>query len=99
MIYYLNSVVVVNDHRIDKRVQVPASILWWKKKWNHQKLLKHTYFTVRMHSKDLFRMVSYYYIVLYIEYDKKSRKVIFNLSILFSKEGNRRYAMINVLVK
>ena len=31
MIYYLNSVVVVNDHRIDKRVQVPASILWWKK--------------------------------------------------------------------
>ena len=58
------------------------------------------YFTVRMHNKDLFRrMVSYYYIVLYIEYDKKSRKVIFNLSILFSKEGNRRYAMINVLVK
>ena len=40
--------------------------------------------------KDLFRMVSYYYIVLYIEYDKKSRKVIFNLSILFSKKGNRK---------
>ena len=70
-----------------------------KKKMKSPETFKHTYYTVRMHSKDLFRMVSYYYIVLYIEYDKKSRKVIFNLSILFSKEGNRRYAMINVLVK